>query len=491
MFKTIKIPSFSLFFGIFLFIIIFISFPHSNNEIAGLFPSFTDYFLFSKSITLLIFDIFIIIYIFLKKQKISETVQHQDLVLLFISAVFTCLSGFFSAHREYAFLGLPTEYEGVLNYLSYFLVFIACTMFLNDKQLRTIITILSVFVILATAFDFFIKPLSEILYNISPSHGIFLLTGNTAVYGVLCLFLMLMNGNNLLINVGLLFCIVLSDSTVSFYLAIFYLVYKFIKHFKIRKVLAKIKKKFYVIPILTLLILGIFFDYALSDSKFFSHIIVNITNYGAYNNKYNSQFDLKSVEIVGNKIVFKGENNTVYVDNNGNVEGIGVDTTVKDNVIFVHLGYSTLYFTTDNPPEYLYNGYKSKISPEKTAKYDKFYSFATGRGYIWLNTLPMLKDCVIMGKGAGSYAFNFPHTDIVGQLKTHGVAYLFTDKPHSFFLQFWFNNGLIAFICLMLFFFRHRSVEMLVAFVALTINDGSAPFMILLFAMISRRSSYE
>lgn len=97
------------------------------------------------------------------------------------------------------------------------------------------------------------------------------------------------------------------------------------------------------------------------------------------------------------------------------------------------------------------NGYIQPLEQGAFPELSAYYGAFTGRGYIWLNTLPVLKECLIIGKGAGEFCFYYPQNDIVGALNTHGTANLLTDKPHSMYLEIAVSCGipaLLAFLAL-------------------------------------------
>ena len=80
-------------------------------------------------------------------------------------------------------------------------------------------------------------------------------------------------------------------------------------------------------------------------------------------------------------------------------------------------------------------------TPESLKKY---YGIFTGRGYAWINSLPILKETLLIGKGPGNFAFYFKHFDYVGMLNTHKTAKQMIDKPHNAYLQYTMEVGLPA-----------------------------------------------
>lgn len=93
------------------------------------------------------------------------------------------------------------------------------------------------------------------------------------------------------------------------------------------------------------------------------------------------------------------------------------------------------------------------------------YSFATGRGYIWAQSLPIIKDSILVGGGHGTFAFRFRQNEIVGLLNTHGSCKYVVDRPHNWYLQIACSDGVIALLAVLalFIFFIIRSVKSLFA----------------------------
>lgn len=77
--------------------------------------------------------------------------------------------------------------------------------------------------------------------------------------------------------------------------------------------------------------------------------------------------------------------------------------------------------------------------------------FATYRGYIWSRTFPLLKETVLLGKGADTYAIYFPQDDYAGRYNigyyTNGQNVII-DKPHNMYLGAAVNTGVISMLAL-------------------------------------------
>ncbi len=84
--------------------------------------------------------------------------------------------------------------------------------------------------------------------------------------------------------------------------------------------------------------------------------------------------------------------------------------------------------------------------------FESLYGFGTGRGYIWVQSLPVMKDSLLLGKGCGNFAFNFRQNELVGLLNTHGSMKYVIDRPHNWYLQVFVSNGLPFLICMLVLF---------------------------------------
>lgn len=79
--------------------------------------------------------------------------------------------------------------------------------------------------------------------------------------------------------------------------------------------------------------------------------------------------------------------------------------------------------------------------PEELKQY---YGLFTGRGYAWINSMPILKETVFIGKGPGNFMYYFNQHDYMGLLSTHKDVKTLVDKPHSAYLQYAINLGFPA-----------------------------------------------
>ena len=81
----------------------------------------------------------------------------------------------------------------------------------------------------------------------------------------------------------------------------------------------------------------------------------------------------------------------------------------------------------------------------------KMSSFASGRGYIWNKTIAILKDYIILGSGADTYALVFPNNDFVDRYN-NGYDNLILTKPHNLYLQIAVQTGVLSLLCFLVFY---------------------------------------
>ena len=142
-----------------------------------------------------------------------------------------------------------------------------------------------------------------------------------------------------------------------------------------------------------------------------------------------------------------------------------VEMTQKDGLIYFHGDYEGICARMENNALTFDYGYKGDVRfyihenafypmlsdgsivgdiTGSGLKGGDFIHTATGRGYIWMNTLPILKRSVIIGQGPATFGLCFKQFDFVGLLNSQGTVDLFIDKPHNMYLQTVEQTGVIS-----------------------------------------------
>ncbi|NLM10610.1 MAG: O-antigen ligase family protein [Clostridiaceae bacterium] len=98
-----------------------------------------------------------------------------------------------------------------------------------------------------------------------------------------------------------------------------------------------------------------------------------------------------------------------------------------------------------------FNGMLTDVNTVEFVRLPFGDSFASGRGYIWSRTIPLLKKAVFIGYGPDTFPYFFPQNDIIGKLN-YGAIWTVISKPHNWYFQIAFGSGVISMICLLIFF---------------------------------------
>lgn len=113
---------------------------------------------------------------------------------------------------------------------------------------------------------------------------------------------------------------------------------------------------------------------------------------------------------------------------------------------------SEIYFTFIENEGYQYITTALKpdtFTPSESAIFTNYDRLISGRGFIWSRTIPLLKDSLILGSGADTFAMQFPHDDYIARLNAGYYNTLIT-KPHSLYFQIGVQHGVPALICFLI-----------------------------------------
>ncbi len=76
---------------------------------------------------------------------------------------------------------------------------------------------------------------------------------------------------------------------------------------------------------------------------------------------------------------------------------------------------------------------------------------ASGRGYSWGRTIPLLADNLIVGSGPDTFVLEFPQNDYVARYRSAFDWTLFT-RPHNFYLQMGVQTGVLSLLAFLVFY---------------------------------------
>lgn len=128
----------------------------------------------------------------------------------------------------------------------------------------------------------------------------------------------------------------------------------------------------------------------------------------------------------------------------------------EDNMIFeLYYNEKRLNMLVDSARNFWAIGMRGNIYPIKDVKswgFEGKERLASGRGYIWSRTLPLLKETLLTGYGPDTYAIYFPQDDVIGKFKTFRNPAKIVDKPHNMYLQLAVNTGLVSLLAVLSLF---------------------------------------
>lgn len=102
---------------------------------------------------------------------------------------------------------------------------------------------------------------------------------------------------------------------------------------------------------------------------------------------------------------------------------------------------------------YYYNsvGKLDRIKTAESAVFTGYENIASGRGFIWSRTLPLLKRHIFLGSGSNTFITAFPQDDYVDIYNYLGEGSYLT-KPHNMYLQIAVETGLFSLIAFLVFY---------------------------------------
>ena len=404
-----------------------------------------------------------------------------------VYALWAAISSIFSEYSYVSMIGFPAEPEGLWSVFGCLLLFVAAFNYISYPETEKAHKFLSYMIFGAMAIIAVLSiiecftPLTKMFYGSEASEkGLTLLFGNSTNCGVVCAILFSagvilclcekrknMLALKILLTILIFLCVLRSRSSTALYSAII--------STAAGSVIEFIKRKGIILNLIIVIsavaICSGIFQFAQaggvtdvlansgaydpSDSFMLTDINTNENRLYLTNEKGTLELILDngdlSFEKNGEKIDFtQSEDGTATL----NGEYSMVSVILSDELMSLDLGYSKPVYFQITGDEFHYiglNNYIEEMSDRPPfPKLSDYYRLGTGRVYIWLNTVSMLKDCLLKGYGAGEYVFHYPHADIVGSLNTHGVVPLITPKPHCMYLQIFTSYGLpalAAFIC--------------------------------------------
>jgi len=408
--------------------------------------------------------------------------------LLLPFALCVLLSMIFSRHRISAVLGIVDQYEGGLTILLYLsvLVFSYLLVIENSHMIGLIKIALAASVVVAVIG---IPEFSGII-EIDPPYAVSSTIGNSNYVGTYAVLLMplsvamvLLEANRmkkllyLLVSYGLVFFLLVGSMSRAGYIAAlaiipvgFILLRKVIKA-QFGWVIGMAVYSLFILIIMNSVSNGLLFEEIKSLNPFYAE-------------KQQDRVLFEDIKITENKTaVIKTDQWALIISYDG--DGFGFSNEKDEKLLYRQnpdnqaiefetkpfrdisgyeyhendLAYLMLKID-DRDIEFVYNkgklqivGYNGKLTDIREVEAVGFKgkeSFASGRGYIWSRTIPLLKKALFIGYGPDTFIYEFPQNDIVGKLN-YGAIWTIISKPHNWYLQIAFGSGVLSLLILLVF----------------------------------------
>lgn len=117
-------------------------------------------------------------------------------------------------------------------------------------------------------------------------------------------------------------------------------------------------------------------------------------------------------------------------------------------------GYQYLFIYDEEAGSYYHLNRMGKLDQMKTAEaavFTGYEALASGRGYIWSRTIPILDKYLLVGSGPDTFVQSFPQQDYINYAR-YGYGNSIITKPHNMYLQIWAQTGLISLLAFLAFY---------------------------------------
>lgn len=471
-----------------------------------------DIFIYGKSITFLIISIFmlgIILTTFFKKKIKSNKV----FIPLIIYAVLTILSTILSEYKYFSLHGVGEQYESIFILIGYTIVAYYSYLVVNTiEDVQTVMKWFIVGIVILVAIglsqlfrmDFFRTALGKSIissHNLEfkfPVGRVYTTLYNPNYVGiyvalvlpvilVCCLF-----GKNLknkilysILCISLVACVFGSESKTA-------MISISLSMLMLALLLRKFLLKHWIITfsIIAGFILMFFGINAITKNAIINNIKNTISATSATEKSLTSiQTKDDCVELIYNKELLRVQMNVIdnsYVFEFTDASGQQLNTKVSDdgksamiddsrfstisvyplqygdNIVFsVNIDGKDWYFTnlTDDGTYYYCNLYGKLMKLNETSQFKQSWMLLSKRGFIWDNTLPIIKEHPLLGTGPDTFPIYFPNEQYLNLYQADFNTIETTEiisKPHSLFLQIAAQTGipsLLAFLTFYIFYF--------------------------------------
>lgn len=174
---------------------------------------------------------------------------------------------------------------------------------------------------------------------------------------------------------------------------------------------------------------------------------------------YNEEQDSvhMDAQFEGQSLPLQTESTNHYVILDDRFSGIGLSLAMvedKPGCIVTVDGKDWIFAQVDGELYYWNNdGHFTKpVNSETYEPLAKYARFASGRGFIWSKTIPLLADTIILGTGPDTFTVTYPNEDYVDAYN-NGYENQTMTKPHNMYLQMAVQTGVLSLVCFLVFYF--------------------------------------
>lgn len=418
-------------------------------------------------------------------------------IMLGIFLLMAVLSEIFA--DDYASSLFTSETDSLVALFGYVTLFFMTYHYMKLEKSQQIfklaVVVISIVIAIMSMMEFFDCSIAAAwvgsIEDLEARNRVVLTFGNSNYYGIFCCMLipfimeMWLNEKQIrkkvvlmLVHALLVCCVLMSKSTTVLYLMLMLTAGILLYEYK------KLWKQICLgIGWIAIMAVAIGIVNVASSGKLLELAAVSVSNADAFVEEEYRLYEVEDIQLEGKRLVIEGVDSSFIVEYNQvltfyNEKNQILDIENTDNritfteapydCINVSLSYQQavdmLYLEIDAGYKdtidfYIDDGEFRGVAADGTAIEDiegvvgreEWYSLFTGRGYIWANTIEMLDEVLFIGKGCSNFVHNFKQYDYVGLLKTQGTHQVIIDRPHSMFLQYCVDIGIVGTIALFAF----------------------------------------
>lgn len=480
-------------------------FPLNTEGVYDIFLYWKMFFTIAVSIILLVL---LIVSVIKYNYKIFDCSRMYDKIILICTIIYvvcTVVSYIFAQYRKLALTGGVNSFEGTIVLLSYVVLFLAGRYVVQKCDYRNIEYIAmfnAVVLFMLSLIEVNYKSIAEIatghtveinytnmicltFYNPAYCAGFIIMLLPVCLYYYSVSKKLVKNVVWGCLSVTTLMCGFLTRSSAAFYILIFevavfvvvmaVIFLRNIKNVSWNKIIAG-----KIIGIAAAITAVILIDMCAGGHIFNSAKSASVNETTAIHKK--DYYKVNNIELNKNEVCITGDdnklicgidsNNTIYfTDEAGQIISVSsqgdrltfpepysmVQAYIQNDTLCLDLGYKGelrfLMYDNNFYPVLSDGSVVKDISSGTDTQTARFDNLFTGRGYIWRNTLPILKNTLIFGHGAGTFEMYFKQFDFVGLLNSQGNVDLIIDKPHSLYLQIACNQGVLCSVAVVVMLF--------------------------------------